>query len=109
MVTKRPIASFTAVRAESGVSPALVTRLLEAAGAIGVTVQGVNVERVGDDDTHPFVSAHIPVISIHSLTQETVGILHSARDQMAAVHLDDYYTSFKLTAYYLAYLDVKLD
>ena len=86
-----------------------MARLNEVAKAIEITVHGVNVDQIGDDDTHPFLSAHIPVISIHSLTQETVGILHSARDQMAAVHLDDYYTSFKLTVYYLAYLDVKLD
>ena len=60
---------------------------------------------MGDDDTHPFFSAQIPVISIHSLTQDTIRILHSERDRVDAIHFDDYYTSYKLAAYYLAYLD----
>lgn len=86
-----------------------MTRLVEVARAIEITVQGVNVDQVGDDDTHPFVSAHIPVISIHSVTQDTIGILHSERDRVDAIHFDDYYTAYKLAAYYLAYLDVKTE
>jgi Zn-dependent M28 family amino/carboxypeptidase len=89
-------------------TPALVARLNEIARAIEITVQGVNVDQVGDDDTHPFLSAHIPVISIHSVTQETLRILHSERDRVDAIHFDDYYRAYKLTAFYLAYLDVKL-
>ena len=87
----------------------MVVRLNEVARGIGFALTGVNVERVGDDDTHPFLSAHIPVISIHSLTQETLRILHSDRDRMDAIHFDDYYAAYKLTAYYLAYLDVKTE
>ena len=90
-------------------TPALVARLIEVARAINTTVQGVDVERVGDDDTHPFLSAHIPVISIHSVTQETFPILHTVRDRLEAIHFDDYYTAYKLAAYYLAYLDVKTE
>jgi len=76
---------------------------------LAITLQAVNVEKVGDDDSHPFLSAHIPVITIHSLTQETLPILHSDRDQLNAIHFDDYYTAYKLIAYYLAYLDLKLE
>jgi hypothetical protein len=90
-------------------TPALVARLVEVAKAIEITVQGVNVDQVGDDDTHPFLSAHIPVISIHSVTQDTIGVLHSERDRVDAIHFDDYYTAYKLAAYYLAYLDVKTE
>jgi Zn-dependent M28 family amino/carboxypeptidase len=89
--------------------PALVARLIEVARATDITVQGVNVDQVGDDDTHPFLTAHIPVISIHSLTQDTFRILHSERDQVAAIHFDDYYAAYKLVAYYLAYLDLKTE
>lgn len=88
-------------------TPALVARLSEVAKALDIPLQGVNVEQVGDDDTHPFLSAHIPVISIHSVTQETFRILHTPRDRMDAIHFDDYYAAYKLAAYYLAYLDVK--
>ena len=90
-------------------TPALVGRLSEVARAIKILLQEVNVEQVGDDDTHPFLSAHIPVISIHSVTQETLRILHSDRDRMDAIHFDDYYAAYKLAAYYLAYLDVKAE
>lgn len=89
-------------------TPALVARLNEVARSIQIAVQGVNVDQVGDDDTHPFLSAQIPVISIHSVTQQTFGILHSARDRLDAIHLDDYYAAYKLAAFYLAYLDMKL-
>jgi len=88
-------------------TPALVARLSEVAKALDIRLQGVNVEQVGDDDTHPFLSAHIPVISIHSVTQETLPILHTQRDRIDAIHFDDYYAAYKLAAYYLAYLDVK--
>jgi hypothetical protein len=87
-------------------TPALVARLSEVARMLGIPLQGVNVDRVGDDDTHPFLSAHIPVISIHSVTQETWSILHSPRDRMDAIDFEDYYAAYKLAAYYLAYLDV---
>lgn len=88
-------------------TPELVSRLLAVAKAIDAPVEGANVDAVGDDDTHPFFASRIPVISIHSVTQGTFPILHTPRDQMSAVHLDDYYASYKLIADYLAYLDLK--
>jgi len=48
------------------------------------------------------------VISIHSLTQETWGILHSYKDTVSAIHPDDYYDAYRLVAFYLQYLDTKL-
>ena len=90
-------------------TPALVARLSEVARMLGIPLQGVNVDRVGDDDTHPFLSAHIPIISIHSVTQETWPILHSARDNLAAVHLDELYESYRVVSAYLAQIDELLD
>ncbi len=52
-------------------NPMLVQRLIAVASAMHIPLQGVDVDRVGDDDTHPFLSKKIPVISIHSVTQET--------------------------------------
>ena len=46
---------------------------------------------------------------IHSITQEPLPILHSPRDRMDAIHLADYYDTYRLIAAYLAYLDVTLD
>jgi Zn-dependent M28 family amino/carboxypeptidase len=90
-------------------TPFLVTGLDEVARALHITLDAVNVDNVGDDDTHQFLAAHLPVITIHSLTPETWTILHSRRDQLDAIKFDDYYTSYKLIAYYLAYLDAKLE
>ncbi len=86
-------------------TPFLVTGLDDVARALHISLDAVNVDKVGDDDTHPFLLAHIPVISIHSVTPETFRILHSGRDRLDAIHFDDYYTAYKLIAYYLAYLD----
>ena len=63
---------------------------------------------VGDDDTHPFRNSNIPVISIHSVTSETLPILHSKRDNILAVQMDDYHAAYRLVVFYLAYLDNKL-
>jgi hypothetical protein len=79
------------------------------AAAINVPLAGVNVERVGDDDSHSFLDAKIPVITFHSVTQDTIGILHSAKDNLKAIHPDDYYAAYRLAAAYLAYLDSALE
>ncbi len=89
-------------------TPFLVDRLIDTARGMEMKVEGVNVEQIGDDDTHPFLSAKIPVISIHSVTQATLGILHSTRDNESAIHFDDYYASYKLIAFYLGLLDAKI-
>ena len=87
----------------------LAERLLEVAKTFDMPLHGVNVDRVGDDDTHPFADAKLPVITIHSLTQESFRILHSERDRIQAIRFDDYYATYKLIAFYLAYLDVKTE
>ena len=88
---------------------ALAERLLEVAQTFQIPMQAVNVDRVGDDDTRPFLSAKLPVITIHSLTQETFRNIHNERDRIEAIHFDDYYSTYKLVAFYLAYLDVKTE
>ena len=90
-------------------TPILVQRLMQVAASIHVPLEGVDVDRVGDDDTHPFLNKKIPVVTIHSLTQETLPILHSYRDNMDAIHPSDYYDAYRLVAFYLAYLDTELD
>lgn len=69
----------------------------------------VDVEQVGDDDSHPFLSAKMPVITLHSVMPDTFGILHSSKDRLEAVHRDDYYSTCRLAALYLAWLDIKTD
>jgi Iap family predicted aminopeptidase len=70
-------------------------------------VSGENVEEVGSTDSVQFSERKIPSITIHSLTQKTydAGILHSSKDKISAMKLDDYYQTYRLIAAYLAFLD----
>jgi Zn-dependent M28 family amino/carboxypeptidase len=89
----------------SRADPSLLEAYWKVVAALKLQMFGVNVERVGDDDTHPFRDAKIPTISIHSITQETFPILHSKRDQVAAIHPEMYYDAYRVAATLLAYLD----
>ena len=93
----------------SRATPMLLARLNEVAGAIGINLQGVNPANIGDDDSHPFFNAKIPVISIHSITRNTLKILHSPADNVAAVKPEFHYEAYRLAALYPAYLDQKLE
>jgi putative aminopeptidase FrvX len=87
----------------------LVLALDAIATTLHLPLSVVNVHKVGRSDSDTFQDAGVPTIMVHSITQETLPILHSMRDRMEAVRLDDYYDSYKLLAAYLAYLDGKLD
>jgi hypothetical protein len=42
------------------------------------------------------------------LTQATLPILHSSRDQLSQIKEDDYYETYRLLSAYLAYLDTNV-
>jgi peptidase M28-like protein len=87
----------------------LLGALVKVAHHMHVGLSGVNVERVGNDDTQAFRDKKLPVITIHSLTQETLPILHSPRDTLGAIRLNDLYESYSLLSEYLAFIDQALD
>jgi Zn-dependent M28 family amino/carboxypeptidase len=93
----------------SRATPALVSRLMEIAGAVHIPLQGVNVDNVGNDDSQSFLAAKLPVITIHSVTQQTLSTLHSYKDRMDAIRQDVYYDTYRLMAFYLEYLDKKTE
>ena len=66
----------------------------------------VNVDKVGLSDSGPFIDRKVPSIDFHSVTQESLRILHSPQDTMSAVRMAEYETSYALLVAYLAYLDV---
>jgi len=74
---------------------------------LNLPVTGVNVEQVGGTDSVQFSERKIPSITIHSLTQETwdAHILHTSKDKLSALRLDDYYQTYRLLAAYLVFLD----
>jgi aminopeptidase-like protein len=88
-------------------------RLLDAyavvASVVHVQMRGMNVDRVGDDDSHPFLNVGVPVLTMHSLTSQTLPLIHHSSDQVSAIRPDDYYTAYRMAAAYLAYLDTALE
>jgi hypothetical protein len=87
----------------------LANALATIAANLKLPLNAVNVHRVGRSDSDSFQDGKIPAINIHSVTSETWPILHSPRDQLAAIRLDDYYDTYLLVRAYLAYLDITLD
>jgi hypothetical protein len=86
----------------------LVTWLQDASMGLGLHLEGVNLDNVGWDDSFPFTEKKIPVITVHSVTQQTFPILHTARDQVSAINPALYYDTYRLVSVYLAHLDGKL-
>jgi hypothetical protein len=75
------------------------------ANSLKLPLAVMNVEKVGESDSRPFVDKKIPSIDFHSVTPETFPVLHSPRDAMAAIRLPEYENSYALLVAYLAYLD----
>jgi len=88
--------------------PALTSAAQRLSGAMKIPLEGVNVENVGDSDSAPFVAKKIPVIDFHSLTNETLPILHSTRDQLDAVKVDELQSANRFLAAFLAFIDTQL-
>src|SRR5208282_3268864 len=83
----------------------LLDALASVAAASKLPMTLMNVPNGATADSESFARYHIPRITLHSVTQSTWPILHSPRDSMAAIKMNDYYDSYKLIAEYLAYLD----
>ena len=87
----------------------LAQMLAALASALKLPLDWVNVDGVGSSDSESFARKKVPAITIHSVTQETLSVLHSPRDRVTAIALDAYYDTYRLLAAYLVYLDLKLD
>ena len=83
----------------------LASALAAVAAAMKLPCTVMNVDGAGTSDSEPFKNAGIPSITIHSATPETMPILHTPKDKLSAVNLDDYYDSYRLISAYMAYLD----
>ena len=85
----------------------LLDALASVASASKLPLTTMNVDGASAD-SESFARYQIPRITLHSVTQHTLSILHSPLDKLAAIQINDYYDSYRLTAAYLAYLDEKL-
>ena len=93
----------------SHADPRLVRLMDVAAAATHLPVSSVNVDGLGSTDSESFREKKIPAITIHSLTLETLRILHSPYDRIENVHADEYYRTYRLVLAFLAVLDQNLD
>jgi hypothetical protein len=89
-------------------APELLTILYEVAREERSVVRNVDLVRMWDDAVQ-FRKRGIPTVSIHSLTGEMVHSLHSRRDNLPIINLDQYEASYRLIAGYLARLDSTLE
>ena len=71
-------------------------------------IELVNVDGVGTSDFAPFRDAGIPALSIHSIGQRTLRVLHTRRDTLGAIDRDAYYEGFRAITVYLGLLDSNL-
>jgi hypothetical protein len=77
--------------------------------AMKLPVAAMNVDEVGSTDSESFAKYKIPRITVHSVTPQTWPILHSSRDKLDVLKMDDYYATYRLLAGFLGYLDTHLD
>jgi hypothetical protein len=93
----------------SHADPYLAAALRAVAKSLDLPLGIVNVDGLGSSDSEEFARRKIPRITIPSVTRQTWPILHSSQDNMKAIHLDDYYDSYRLIEGYLVYLDGALN
>jgi hypothetical protein len=91
-----------------GSTKELVDSASRVAASLKLDFSGVNVDRVGTTDSQPFKEADIPVICLHSVTQETWAVINGRRDVWSAVSWTDYSDTHKFISAFLNYLDQTL-
>jgi hypothetical protein len=89
----------------NGSTKELIIAAATIAQALKLEFTGVNVDKVGTTDSAPFKEARIPVLSLHSVTQETWTTINSKKDIWSALSWQDYYDSHRLVSALLVYLD----
>jgi Zn-dependent M28 family amino/carboxypeptidase len=87
----------------------LANALNAIANSMKLFVGVVNAEQIGDEDSASFRKHRVPTVMLHSVTLQTLPIVHSESDNLSLIRVDDYYDSYRLIAEYLAYLDGRLD
>ncbi len=92
----------------NGSTASLISAAANVAAALKLDFGGVNVDRVGTTDSAIFKGAHIPVLSLHSVTQETWKTINGPKDVWSAVSWKDYYDTHRLISALLVHLDQTL-
>lgn len=87
----------------------MITLAAQLAHAMKLEFKGVNGDpSAGSTDSINFHRAGLPVLSLHSVTQETLQLINSPRDVWASLSWKDYYDSHRFVSALLVFLDQKL-
>jgi len=86
----------------------LANAFLVVVNALNMPAIGMNVDGVGSTDSESFRARKIPSITVHSVTKETIPILHTSRDRIDRISLDEHYKTYRLVVAYLTFLDGQL-
>jgi Iap family predicted aminopeptidase len=92
----------------SQANPELEQHALRVSQALKFPLSGMSLDKVGQSDSLPFRDNKVPTIDFHSLDNETIQILHTIDDQLSAMKLDDYKSTYRFLAFYLTFLDQSL-
>jgi Iap family predicted aminopeptidase len=92
----------------NGSSKELISMAARLAFSMKLEFAGVNTDAIGTTDSQVFHRAKIPVLSLHSLTQETWKVINSPRDVWASLSWKDYYDTHRFLSALLVYFDQKL-
>jgi hypothetical protein len=87
----------------------LTTTAAIVADRLKLQIGGDALDRRYDSDAAAFMAWKIPVIDFHSLTRDSLHLLHSKKDNRAAIDAKSYYDQYRFLAAYLAELDATID
>jgi len=82
--------------------------LVEIANAMHISLQGVNVDKVGDDDTHPFLAKKYRSSLFIPSPKRNGRSCTVKRDNVSAIDSADYYDAYRLVSFDSDYLDTRL-
>lgn len=109
MVNIDSVAAGPTAVAVSSSDSKLANWLMDLGEELRLTVNPINVDQIGMSDSKSFADKKVRVVEVHSLTQQTLGILHTAADTMKAIQEKDYADTYRLLTNYLLMLDERLD
>jgi Zn-dependent M28 family amino/carboxypeptidase len=87
----------------------LLTSAALVADQVKLSIGASDLSTRFDSDASAFMAWRIPVIDFHSLTPNTLQLLHSTRDVRAMIDAKSYYDQYRFLAAYLAYLDANVE
>ena len=73
-----------------------------------IEISPMDLDRVGDSDSHPFSDKKVPVIDFHSIDEKSFRLLHTDKDVLAAVNRERYREAYHFLTVYLGVLDQRL-